>query len=62
MATPNKDALDKRISANYIAHNYAEVMRIAYHLAANCTEEQLGFVLTATEIQMFVDNDKLVTA
>jgi hypothetical protein len=54
----NKQELDVRISANYLQHNHAEVMRIAYMLTAYATEEQLGFVLDATSIPLFADLDE----
>lgn len=53
MITPNREALEERISAYYLDHNYAEVMRIAYMLSAYATEEQLGGVLQATGTPLF---------
>lgn len=53
METQNRNALEQRISAYYLDHNYAEVMRIAYMLTAYATEEQLGYVLAATGTPLF---------
>jgi hypothetical protein len=51
----NKEALDARISANYLAHNHAEVMRLAYMMCSHLTEDQIKMVLDATEIPLFGD-------
>lgn len=56
-----KSALDMRVHDNYIAHNHAEVMRIAYMAIAHLTDEQIAMVLRATEIPLFAD-DKVVSA
>lgn len=48
----DKIKLERRISAMYLDHNYAEVMRIAFMATAYMTEEQAAGVLRATAITM----------